>query len=1350
MAYVHKFPETASLATVHPECKLSLWHDTNYENGEVVRCGVQAEIPTGSVRRRKILAVVLDRSGSMAGAMWRRVVNGVVSVVNDKMLEDPLVTILMIVYSDNAQEVALPRSADGLERLLLSREFAPQGGTCFRAAFQTTQVAIQRELAKCVSHDAVTPSDIDVATLIFTDGEDTSVKGRAGRYGVRLVDKQASTRAARAAGDAFREALKSTGCSTYTCVAAFGADHDPQQCQYLSDRYYYINRGEVLSEVLSGGLGALLNSAGQCKIEVALPPCFTLVEPLPDSVSLDGNGRLSHHIWLRTSSACTDGIVNVTIRGAAVGSSSLHGSMTVDSLHYVRDGSFEEHLFLIDYTALQLRQVAQELCGQRPSNEELASLRARLVNAKDQLNHTAEVSAAVTGHLRGRAALRERLAEVTGLRERLSYALGHFDEHDQDERKIGLVAIDAILRDAGQHVPPGPAAAELARRADALAALSAPEALSEFGRNYTTDAYSCCDAHELAAQGDALFFQLSDVRLGPDGDLLAAEDHCGFIAHEAFQVLSRGGRQPVRFTGGQDEAFTHLGVPLYVTPGHFMRAQLFLPGALQPLCKDGTFVKGHSERILLGLLGRSLVAPAETEAHIVALVHKARSVHAVLSATPSPSGFGTLLDDVTSEAKLFLENCPGARASVSDSDLYAIAAAGMLSKEWKSAELAGLANALVAECLRRRVTRALRGADAAQRHCLAWGLLGSATEDDKWLDQGVAIQAAKELEFQFEGFNPFTASDELEALEKQSPGKSAPKEAGARALLRIVSLGGQGDGLPKVRDWGMLRRQLPAWAGLVAANGSLEALFENLDNMMITENGDQNQVLESARSLLRTSERNWGLRDAFDDASSIAAVATAACLSDVNHDEPIRLTVAKALRDLVERRRRLCCAFPIAGADFPKLDAHTRETVRDIWGAPANPVDQQLHHKAKLRVSRRYMKVQMSMSMKEALTDKEYRKRGGKFAFPTPLDTFIRGLHRRIADLHQDWKVRLARDTSGDEARAEAVEEMLLRLRWDDSNDGARAKLSSIVGRIWDGLEGVDLTGKEPLSSALWLNDEGLMPTHAPCVKAAVAKDETCDGDHDNMADRSPECDESTVAPSRDSNASETPGTTAVEPASVAEAVKAVDPAASVAEEESLEVAAEELDPAAEEEHLEIASEEVRIARDGTAYSLSDFRAHYGDERGQWCWEEAGQTQPAEPEESLPAPPVSPSITVDPVPVAMDDDLVATFNGISEEWRRSMERFTETWEPGSRLKLPSYFKAKQRKALHLWAEQRGLEHRSFGWAARRRLHLTVPGVRAEEVAPQAEDAREQEEFDWDAWASNDEAEDSQGESDDEN
>jgi len=77
--------------------------------------------------------------------------------------------------------------------------------------------------------------------------------------------------------------------------------------------------------------------------------------------------------------------------------------------------------------------------------------------------------------------------------------MADFDERDQDRRQIGHVAIDAILRDAGQHVPQGPAAAALARRADLAAELPAPEQLSKYGSDFTLDGFSCCNAQELAS-----------------------------------------------------------------------------------------------------------------------------------------------------------------------------------------------------------------------------------------------------------------------------------------------------------------------------------------------------------------------------------------------------------------------------------------------------------------------------------------------------------------------------------------------------------------------------------------------------------------------------------------------------------------------------------------------------------------------------------------------------------------------------------------------------------------------------------------------------------------------------------
>lgn len=92
------------------------------------------------------------------------------------------------------------------------------------------------------------------------------------------------------------------------------------------------------------------------------------------------------------------------------------------------------------------------------------------------------------------------------------------------------------------------------------------------------------------------------------------------------------------------------------------------------------------------------------------------------------------------------------------------------------------------------------------------------------------------------------------------------------------------------------------------------------------------------------------------------------------------------------------------------------------------------------------------------------------FFFNSPFDTYVLGLHRRTRDLHSMWKQK-GIVTAGDDARSNAVEEMLLRLRWDDRDTRARTSLSRIVARIWDGLEGI-VTQGDPIPSALWICDE--------------------------------------------------------------------------------------------------------------------------------------------------------------------------------------------------------------------------------------------------------------------------------------
>jgi len=469
-------------------------------------------------------------------------------------------------------------------------------------------------------------------------------------------------------------------------------------------------------------------------------------------------------------------------------------------------------------------------------------------------------------------------------------------------------------------------------------------------------------------------------------------------------------------------------------------------------------------------------------------------------------------------------------------------------------------------------------------------------------------------------------------LEAAWPGRAAPRPAGTAALLAVLSgRRGPSDNGPQPSEWATLRAQLIAWGRAVRDIGGTSELWATLDALMVDNDTRHLEAVRATVATLRTAPSQACLRAAFPDPSAVTAVTAAVCLgARAGESQGLRPTVAAALRALVERRKALVCRYPITGSGFPKLDEHSREAVNEVWGASAYPVDPELHHKAMLRVWRRTMKARITSTLKEALADKEYRRKGGKFAFPSPLDTFIRGLHRRTADLHEDWTRRLGRDTSGPEARAEAVEEMLFRLRWDDSDAGARARLSEIVGRIWDGLEGVDLTGAKPIPSALWLSAGGGTAHRAP-LELAVAHP--------------------------------------------AEAEAAAATPQEKAKEAGLERQPEEGPP-----------EEA----DGHPKGAEAARA------------------------------------------AMDPGLQAALDGLDRGLWRRLEVFAEQARPGQRVKLPLELRGMQRKAVHLWAETRGLGHRSFGYRGRRRLHLTAPGPVETGGADGAAGAGAAE-FDWEAW-----------------
>merc|ERR1740138_105944 len=87
----------------------------------------------------------------------------------------------------------------------------------------------------------------------------------------------------------------------------------------------------------------------------------------------------------------------------------------------------------------------------------------------------------------------------------------------------------------------------------------------------------------------------------------------------------------------------------------------------------------------------------------------------------------------------------------------------------------------------------------------------------------------------------------------------------------------------------------------------------------------------------------------------------------------------------------------------------------------------------------------------------------------------------------------------------------------------------------------------------------------------------------------------------------------------------------------------------------------------------------------------------------------------------MDTGLQQALDGLPEEVRKSMDRFATSQAPNSRMKLPLSLSAKDRKAVHLWAEMNRVEHLSFGYRGRRRLHLSVGEVPADSTPHDGDD-----------------------------
>jgi len=1052
-------------------CELSLWRDT-IEAPSLIRCELTAQASlTAAGVRRKVLTAILDRSGSMT-RHWKLLVEAVARVITDELLADPLTLINVVVYDGEAMTVPLPRSSQELRSKLLY-DFAPNRGiTCFGAAYAAAEAAIRGSVNTiCASGSCA--GEVDILTLLFTDGQDTSQPPRG-------APSAASAAAARTAGDKFKVALKDMGCAAYTLIAAFGEAHSPELCQYLSDRYVYINRAEVLSDWLAGGLNEMLSSGGQCVLGIFADRGLAAAESEQVTLPMNPDGSVHHHFWIRASADCPDSAtVAVDVNVASL--PPMRSEIPLRDCVSLAATSFEHNFFILDRAALQLRQLAQMLSGRRPTEAEIDQIRSTLVDVKGRVAKIREDACSVHGLSRGRAALRLRAQEVESLRDRLSYAVGHFDVRDQDTRAMGSVAIDAVLRAAGQQEPFRNELLDALRHAKAILALPAPEALSQHGKDFAVDMYSGRDAQAAAQDGDALFFQLHEVQFSKEGIVASVADGVFLVTHENFLILSENGSQAVAREGMS--RFTHVGLPLYATQAHFHRVRHALPSVLRRLVPNVTKYD-RPEKTLLAVFGHSLAtARAARSAHGAAsrnqlswsLLHKVRALHAVMSTTAS-STHGNLLAELSAECESLLADPSGLRNT---KDLFTVAAM-ILLLDWPSENLVRFSRAVAHEALQRNLAEAMGKRSEIDRLWLGWALIGTSSGGDNWIEE---LQSRHPLSTPMvlggQGYNPLTAASEIEVHGTEAA-TVAPRASGLAALRAIFSQASLA-GVPSLSDCESILQVVVAWNHLRQQHLNLDHLWEHLDAIMVLDAVGNDRVdsaaeltvqVETFATQLPTMSSAPVLRTVVGDPHEFllkmvhGGVLQRSCKVDLGN---VIASVTEATRALVSRRIELVHRYPIQGATPP--NALGKQRIREVWGDAAKPCDEALYLQAKRDVSAWHRGPAGRVSMKMARVDKRYRALGGTFEFQCPFDTFIEGLHQRTQDLHTEWatNTRLKDKDAYANSRDKAVQEMLLRLRWDDRNVRARAKLELIIANIWDGLSGMQT---KPVSSALWLSDE--------------------------------------------------------------------------------------------------------------------------------------------------------------------------------------------------------------------------------------------------------------------------------------
>eukprot|EP01124_Arcella_intermedia_P029695 TRINITY_DN6350_c0_g1_i1.p1 TRINITY_DN6350_c0_g1~~TRINITY_DN6350_c0_g1_i1.p1 ORF type:complete len:571 (-),score=166.41 TRINITY_DN6350_c0_g1_i1:93-1805(-) len=545
------------------------------------------------------------------------------------------------------------------------------------------------------------------------------------------------------------------------------------------------------------------------------------------------------------------------------------------------------------------------------------------------------------------------------------------------------------------------------------------------------------------------FFHLQNFEYDTSREkVVSFKDGTGFISFEVFTSLKKYEiKQQLDVNPsikGAGQPVNNIWLPCYFTAEHFSRAILMLPDALGLLVySDPLTYKEHYIGIILQIIGQAFFQMVKAEEikeiEWVMFMHKVRSIYAIFQYHRNHKG-QTLLEESSQRLTEFLRNPNNLNSS---STVYSLIGDALISLPPEMCRT--FCAALLEDSLGKAMKEWLKDKKSREVIPVWLGLLGlsSLTEN-----------ASKY------SINPSFAVAKIQTLKATLP-----------SIL-------------DEKDGAKLFKALSSWSIVVNSHGGIGSVSDLLDSLFVN---DDSKIVKQWNEILEELKNKKNQEAFLSDEMLVSIVFQASLVGSSlqqkgnwkNPTQDFNQILSDAVtfidkysqeeKQKILKRFELVKSHPIS-ADIEQgvcscgvksMFLHTH--LVEVWGHEAQVDQPGLYRQCREQVLS--LAHYPTVAAIDAQTDKAYKKAGGTFTFAYG-DTFIPGLHRKTLDLLREWQG--SRGVSAKNPLVlEAVEEMLMRLRWDSRVPGAEKKLRDIVEFLWKAFLGIG-PRKSNIPSALY------------------------------------------------------------------------------------------------------------------------------------------------------------------------------------------------------------------------------------------------------------------------------------------